>query len=326
MKKEIRIGILVIVALGFFFWGLNYLRNNNIFSDETIYYAIYPEIKNLSKSNPVRINGVKVGVVQDIKFPMSENDYRVLVAIAMEKDIPIPVNSMAKIESDLLGSNMINLRLGDDSMILDIRDTIGAEVASTIQEEVSLQMLPVKRKAENLMLQLDSVLEVVKYIFNEETRNDITQSLSSIKATISNLEKTSTTMDVVVKREESRLDAIIGNIQSISGNLKDNNENITRTFENIASISDTVAKARIGETMLRLNKTLDELETITAGIQNGDGSLGKLVNDDTLYYNLEATADNLDALVNDIRLNPQRYLHFSVFGKDPNKTKHKDSK
>lgn len=326
MKKEIRIGLLVVAALVLFFWGFNFLRNNNIFSDETIYYAVYPEIKNLSTSNPVRINGVKVGVVQDIKFPMSEKDYRVLVAIAMEKDIPIPVNSLARIESDLLGSNMINLHLGDDSTMLDVKDTIGAEVATTIQEEVSLQMLPVKRKAENLMLQLDSVLEVVKYVFNEETRKDISQSFTSIKQTIENLKRTTSTLDVVVRREESRLDVIIGNIESISDNLKDNNENIARTFENIASISDTVAKARIGETMLRLNKTLGELETITAGVQNGDGSLGKLINDDTLYYNLETTADNLDALVKDIRLNPQRYLHFSVFGKDPNKTKHKDSK
>lgn len=326
MKKEIRIGILVVAALILFFWGFNFLRNNNIFSDETIYYAVYPEIKNLSTSNPVRINGVKVGVVQDIKFPMSENDYRVLVAIAMEKEIPIPANSVAKIESDLLGSNMINLRLGDDSLMLDIGDTIGAEVATTIQEEVSLQMLPVKKKAENLMLQLDSVLEVIKYVFNEETRKDITQSFASIKTTIKNLERTTSTVDAVVQREESRLDVIIGNIESISNNLKENNDNITRTFENIASISDTVAKARIGETMLRLNNTLDELETITTGIQNGDGTLGKLVNNDTLYYNLETTADNLDALVKDIRLNPQRYLHFSVFGKNPNKTRHKDSK
>ncbi|MGM0612052.1 MAG: MlaD family protein [Bacteroidota bacterium] len=325
MRKEVRIGILVIAAIIIFIWGYNYLANNDIFGKETKYYAVYSEIKNLSKSNPVRINGVKVGVVQDVKFPMAPGDHRVLVTIGMEKDMPIPKGTIAKIESDLLGSNMVNMKLGSDSGYIEVGDTLNSEVATSIQEEVSLQMMPVKRKAENLMLQLDSVLEVVKYVFNEDNRKNIAQSFARIKNTIDNLESTTSNLDDMVQEEQSRLNKIIGNVESITGTLKNNEENINTAFENLATVSDTLANARIGKTFKELSQTADDLNQVTQRIEEGEGTLGKLLENDTLYYQLESSAENLDKLVKDIQLNPQRYIHFSIFGKDPNKTKHKDT-
>ncbi|MCF8217789.1 MAG: MlaD family protein [Bacteroidales bacterium] len=325
MRKEVRIGILVIAAVIIFIWGYNYLANNDLFGKSTKYYAVYPEIKNLSKSNPVRINGVKIGVVQDVKFPLAPGDHRVLVTIGMEKEMPLPNGTIAKIESDLLGSNMINLKLGNQPGNLEVGDTLNTEVATSIQEEVSLQMMPVKRKAENLMLQLDSVLEVVKYVFNEENRKNITESFASIKNTIDNLENTTSNLDNMVQKEQTRLNNIIGNVESITANLKNNKENINRTFDNLAVVSDTLAKAQIGKTFKELSKTADDLNRITQKIEDGEGTLGKLLENDTLYYQLESSAGNLDKLVHDIQLNPQRYIHFSIFGKDPNKTQHKDT-
>lgn len=325
MRKEIRIGILVIAAIIVFIWGYNYLENNDLFGKDTKYYAVYPDIKKLSKSNPVRINGVKVGVVQEVKFPLAPGDHRVLVTIGMEKELPIPKGTIAKIESDLMGSNMINLKLGSDSGYIDVGDTLNAEVATSIQEEVSLQMMPVKRKAESLMLQLDSVLEVVKYVFNEDNRRNIAQSFVSIKKTIDNLESTTSNLDDMVQEEQNRLNKIVGNVESITTNLKNNEENINKTFDNMANVSDTLTKARIGETFKKLSKTADDLNRVTGKIEKGEGTLGKLLENDTLYYQLESSAENLDKLVEDIQLNPQRYIHFSIFGKDPNKTKNKDT-
>lgn len=319
MRKEIRIGILVIAAGIIFFWGYNYLKNNKIFGESTHYYAIYNEINNLSESNPVKVNGVQVGVVKKINFPLAKGDHRVLVKIGMEKDIPIPQNSMARIESDLLGSNMINLIMHSDTNYLQSGDTLRSDVSTTIQEEVNLQMKPVKQKAENLMLQLDSVLAVVQYIFNEDTRDNIAQSFVSIKRTIRNLESTTSSLDGLVKKEKSRLDVIIGNIESITTNLKGNNEKINRTFNNIANISDTLSRARVGYTLARLDSTLNDLQKVTNRIENGQGSLGMLVNNDTLYHKLESSAENLDKLTEDIRVNPDRYVHFSIFGRKQDK-------
>lgn len=326
MKKEIRIALLIIAALAIFIWGYTYLENTNLFGEDRDFYAIYPEVKNLSTSNPVKSSGVRVGVVKEIIFPVAPDDYRVLVRLTMDNDMEIPENSVARIESDLLGSNMINLRLGDSEKNLKIGDTLSSEVATTIQEEVNLQMLPVKRKAENLMLELDSVLEVIRYVFNEETREDISASFASIKRTIDNLESTTGNVDSMVKQEGNRLNSIIANITSISRNLRDNNENVTRTFENLARITDTIAQARIGATMAELSTTLKDLQRVTERIENGEGTMGQLINNDSLYNELQSSAKSLDNLVEDIRMNPQRYLHFSVFGKNPNKTRHPDSR
>lgn len=325
MKREIRIGILVIAALIIFIWGYNFLANNDLFGKKTKYYAVYPKIKNLSQSNPVRINGVKVGVVQNVKFPMAPGDNRVLVTIGMEKDVPIPKGTIAKIESDLLGSNMINMELGDKSGFVEVGDTLNSAVSTTIQEEVSLQMKPVKKKAENLMLELDTVLEVVKYVFNEDNRENITQSFANIKKTIDNLESTTSNLDDMVQEEQNRLDNIIQNIDSITTNLDNNQENLNRTFDNLANLSDTLAKARVGKTFKQLSKTVDNLNKVTRKIEKGEGTLGQLVENDTLYQQLESSAGNLDQLVEDIERNPQRYIHFSIFGKDPDKTRNKDT-
>ncbi len=326
MRKEIRIALLVIAALAIFIWGYTYLANSKLFGEERDFYAIYADVKNLSSSNPVKSNGVRVGVIKEIVFPVAPGDYRVLVRFTMNNDMEIPQNSVAKIESDLLGSNMINLRLGDSKKNMKVGDTLRSEVATTIQEEVNLQMQPVKRKAENLMLELDSVLEVIRYVFNEETRHDISASFSSIKRTIDNLESTTGNVDSMVLREGSRLNDIIANITSISRNLRDNNENVTRTFENLAQITDTIAQARIGATMSELSKTLKDVQDVTQRIEEGEGTMGQLINNDSLYNELESSAKSLDNLVKDIRMNPQRYLHFSVFGKNPNKTRHPESK
>lgn len=324
MKKEIRIGILVIAAGIIFYWGYNYLNNNKIFGEPTYYYAVYDEIKNLSESNPVRINGVKVGVVKKIKFPIAPGDNRVLIRLDMEKEVPIPENSVAKIESDLLGSNMVNIILHSDSSYLETGDTLRSKVATTIQEEVSLQMKPVKQKAENLMVQLDSVLAVVQYIFNEDTRDNIAKSFFSIKRTIHNLESTTGSLDSLMDKEKNKLDVIIANIESITSNLEDNNEKISRTFDNLAAFSDTLAKAEVGHTLTRLDSTLSDLQKVTRKIEQGQGSLGMLVHNDTLYRRLESSADNLDRLAEDIRKNPDRYVHFSIFGKNQNKKKKKE--
>ncbi len=319
MRKEISIGILVLAAFILLFWGYHYLNNIKIFGKDVEYFAVYDGIQNMKEGDPVRVNGVQVGFVRRITFPLAPGDNRVLISFVMENNIPIPVNTQARIEGDLLGSNMINLRLSDHDQHYAIGDTLPTAVATSIQEEVSLQMMPVKRKAEDLMLQLDSVLAVIQYIFNPETRENIAQSFANIKNTIDNLENTTGELDDLIIREQGRFNAILTNVQSITGNLKDNNQQITQTFQNLQSISDTLAQARVGETMAQIHNTLHDLQEVTGRIQRGDGTLGKLLENDTLYYQLENSANNLDLLVEDIRINPQRYLHFSVFGRKTDK-------
>jgi len=317
---EIKIGVITVVAVALFYWGFNYLKGTNLFDKKREFYAIYDQVNGLVTSNTVVLNGFKVGVVEEIDFVPGDTKGRLLVKYAINKDIDIPDNSIAKIQNDLLGTASIVLILGDSPRMAQRGDTLKSELAVTLQQEVSLQMLPIKAKAEGLMMSLDSVLAVIQYIFNEQTRDNLARSFESIKITIKNLEHASFNVDTLMSSQRHRLTVILGNVESISTNLKNNNEKVSNIINNFSSLSDTLAKSNINQTINTTNQTLIEFNQIVEKINSGQGSLGLLINNDSLYYKLESASNNLDLLFVDMKANPDRYVQFSVFG-NRNKSK-----
>lgn len=186
-------------------------------------------------------------------------------------------------------------------------------IEGDLKEQVSMQMLPLKRKAENLMSSVDSVLSVIQYIFNKDTRENLTRSFSSIEHTFQRLENTAGTLDTIVTGQKSHMENIITNIDSISTNLKDNNKNITNILTNFSSISDSLSAIEIAQTINNAKLTLKQTNDILEKINSGKGSLGLLINNDTLYMNLEAASNNLTNLLIDLKNNPKKYVHFSLF-------------
>lgn len=320
IRKEIKIGIVFIVALGLAFWGVNFLKAKNIFGKQRTFYAVYPHVKGLVTTNPVEINGLKVGQVSKIAFhPVDTNNCLIVEFVINNSDINIPKNSIAKIESDLLGTKSINILIGDARDYVKAGDTLYSAVATSISEEVNLQLMPIKTKANNLMLSLDTVLTVIKYIFNQETKDNLIKSFENIKTTIANLKHTTYNLDTLMSSEKNRITAILSNIQSISSNLKDNNEKISNILVNFSNISDTLAKADFARIIHNADTTLTNISSIINNVNSGKGSLGKLIYNDSLYNKMNSAADELDQLVEDMKLNPNRYIHFSVFGRNPKK-------
>jgi phospholipid/cholesterol/gamma-HCH transport system substrate-binding protein len=184
------------------------------------------------------------------------------------------------------------------------------------------------------MLSIDSVMSVIQNIFNENTRDNLSKTFSSIKETIKNLERTSISLDTLMQNEKYVLARIFANIESITSNLKNNNEKIALIINNFSAISDSLQKANIKETILNANSALGQANSILGKINRGEGSFGMLINNDTLYKNLENASRNLDILMQDLKENPKRYVHFSLFdfGKTTivdesgNKIKKKDRK
>ena len=172
------------------------------------------------------------------------------------------------------------------------------------------------------MLSLDSVLTVIRYIFNDETRDDIAQSFESIRVAIKNIEHTSYNIDTLMTYQRVRLSNIMSHVESITFNLRSNNDKISHTISNFSSISDSIAKANISATITKTNTTMAELSTVVSKINEGKGSLGLLVNNDTLYRNLAETSNQIELLLEDMRLNPKRYVHFSVFGRSSKKNQY----
>jgi phospholipid/cholesterol/gamma-HCH transport system substrate-binding protein len=325
IRKEFIIGLVASITLVGAYVGYSFLKGKDIFNKTNNYYVLYDKIAGLSESNSVYVNGYKIGLVSDLTLLQDfEKGNRVLVQIQIDNTVKIPKNSVAKIESDFLGVNTINIVYSKDSLFAENGDTLLAAIASTIQEEVSLQIQPLKVKTERMLASLDTILESIKYVFNEETQRSLANSFASIQTTIENIEHSSYTLDTVLTSQKSVIGEILNNVYSITNNLKENSDQINNAIANFSAFSDTLAQIDLHSTIVAAEKALNDFQAISDKINKGEGSLGMLVNNDTLYIELEAAAHEMNKLVEDIKLNPQRYLHFSVFGKNPKRNVYVD--
>jgi phospholipid/cholesterol/gamma-HCH transport system substrate-binding protein len=312
-KREIIIGLVFIAALALFIWGFSYLKGFNLFKEQRLVYAVYDHVSGLSKANPVSINGLKVGQVSDIYFEPGFSG-NIIVEITVETQIPIPKNSIALIySSDLMGSKAIDLQLGNDSLFISNGDTLNTRVEASLKEAVNQQIQPLKAKAEELIMSIDTVVTVIKQIFNEKARENLSNSLSSVQKTFENLENASYNLDQMIAAEKIRFGEIMSNLETITTTIAENEENIDNILSNFSTLSDSLAKAEIPRTFANLNRVVGDVAGIVEKINNGEGTIGLLINDDDLYKDLQESANQLHLLMEDIRVNPKRYVRFSLF-------------
>jgi len=313
-KKEFLIGFVAILTLLLFYWGFNFLKGEDIFNKDRKFVIVYNKISGLNVSNPVVINGFKVGRVSNLYFRENDPYAHVVVEIQVNNEIGIPKNSIARINSDFLGVNTIEIELGTDSALLQTGDTLSGIISTSLQEEFSQQLLPFKIKAEKMMASMDSVLEGFRYIFNRETQDNLGKAIKSIYVTFDNLEAASNEMSLLMAEERVRIRKVMDNAKEITANLAKNSKEIDNILNNFSSISDSLAKVDFAKTMSDVDKALISFTTITDKINRGEGTLGQLVHNDTLYYELESASRELQELLEDMKLNPSRYVKVSVFG------------
>ena len=317
IKKEVKTGLLVIFSLGVLYWGLNFLKGIDIFNKSIEYYAVYNRVDGLTVSNPVQINGFTVGSVRSVDF-IDDNSGRIVVKMELHKiSFQLPKYTVSRIVStDLLGSKSIELILGkEQGEFHEPGDTLRSSVQASLSEEVNRQILPLKAKAEELLSSLDTLVGVVQAILNEEARDNLSASFLSIKNALATFELVAMRTDTMISSEKAKIAQIMTNFQSISSNLRDNNDNVTRILDNVALISDSLAQADITATVNNAGLAFESAAEIMDKVNRGEGSLGQLVNNDSLYFHLESSARDLDRLLIDLEKNPNRYVQVSVFGK-----------
>ncbi|WP_285056250.1 MlaD family protein [Pedobacter ginsengisoli] len=308
IANETKVGILAAFSIALLIIGYNFLKGNAIFSSETVLYARYSHVDGLAVSKPVLINGFQIGRVDKLQL---QPDGSILATLKIKGKYEIPKSSIAKLEStDLLGSKAIVMALGSGDDYAQDGDTLNANVQKGILETVQ----PVQKKAEMIIGKMDSILTSVNSILNPNFQKNVDKSFNSISSTLASLESTSKKVDNLVGSEGSRVSAILANVEAISSNLKQNNQKISAILNNINSVTDQVAAMNFKQTLDNANKAVADLQTIVGKINNGQGSLGLLVNDAKLYDNLNNASKNLDNLMIDLKANPKRYVHFSVFG------------
>lgn len=323
INNETKVGIITVFAVAILILGYSYLKGEDVFTDTVDIYAEYQQISGIKVSNPILYNGFIVGKITDLELSPKGT---IIARLTIKPELQIPENTIAKIVSqDILGAKAIVLYFGDSRTFIDEGDTLRTDVEMSLAESVNSEVLPVKQKAEKLLGTVDSILISIQYILNPNFRSNIDQSFASIKRSIETLEVTATRVDSMVKYQSARFKNISNNIESISTNLKNNNEKITNILQNVDQISDSLAKVNFIETINRANKALSDIAIITEKINNGQGTLGMLVNDDNLYKNLTQSSKDLDRLLIDLRLNPKRYVSLSVFGGSNKKYKEPDS-
>ncbi len=305
LSKEIKVGFVAIFAIAILVWGYNFLKGRNILFASKIIYTEYPSVGGLVKSSPVLVNGFQVGVVNDIYFNPDQSGNIIVAMTITDKTIKIPNNSIANLVSlDLLSSKAIGLKLGDSSKELLAGDTVQSFFEKSMLDDVSEQILPIKQKAENLMMSMDSA--VTEFKATMANLNDVLNDKNkrNLSAALANLSTTMQSYDELAKNLNSTI-----------------NTSVKPTLKTYKNLGDSLAALNMKATLEKAQKALDGISAVMDKVNRGEGTLGQLMHNDSLYQNLEMVSKDMDKLMIDMRENPKRYVHFSIFGRKDKKVK-----
>jgi phospholipid/cholesterol/gamma-HCH transport system substrate-binding protein len=318
-SKEFVAGALVVVAVAGLYWGISFLKGNDVFKSERVFYAVYNNAQGLMKANPVTINGFQVGQVGDLYFHPDLSG-RLIAKIVISNDYPVPANTVARISSDgLLGEKMVVLLLGDASKSAASGDTLQGDFEVSITETINAEVAPIKLKAEKLMGSLDTAIQVLTGFLDPKTERAFRTSVLSLENSLDHLEGITKNTDGLLADNRAKLDRLFTNLDKLGQTLAANSGELERVMNNAAAITDTLAAANLKQTLGQLEQTSTQLAAITGQIAAGKGTLGLLVHDEKLYRNVDEAVVSLEKLLTDFRAHPRRYL--APFGKRNNDEK-----
>ncbi len=316
--KYVKLGLLVVITLAILFWGLNYLKGNDVFKQSKYYYVVYERIDGLLKANKVTMNGYQIGQVKNIVFAPNKSG-NLIVTLMIDSEFNIPVNSLAQIvSSDIMGTRSIRMILSDESTFYQTYDTIPGAIESDLKEQVSLQVLPIKNKAEQLLSTIDSAITVLTVIFNEDARENLSESFENINRSIENAHLITSDLQQIISTEKGNMQQILINIKDVTGFLSSNTAQLEKTIKNLSSLSDTLSKISVSPIIKNIADASNQILSLLEKINSDESTAGLLLNDDQLYLSITALSQNLSFLINDIQANPKRYVQFSAInlGKD----------
>lgn len=301
--KEVKTALLAIVAILLFIFGYSFLKGKNWLDPSRTFYAVYQDVEGLSPSSPVTINGLKVGTVTKISF--LDNSGRLVVEFIVDNDFPFSEESTAQIYGGGLigGKSLAIIPEFNPGNIARSGDTLPGEIEEGLLELVNERLTPLQEKIEKVIVSTDSLINSLNEVMNPATRNNIKSSIADLDATMSSLRNSANSVEGLLAESTPKLNNTFTNLNEMS--IKFNN------------FSDSLSEFDVKQVAEDLEDAVANLETVTEKINSGDGTAAKFINDPSVYNNLERATDQLDALIQDVKLNPKRYVHFSIFGKNP---------
>lgn len=314
ISNETKVGALTAIAITLLILGFNFLKGKTLFKTGNFIYAKYADTKGIMVSNGVFINGFQVGSVYDIENA-DANLSAIVVAIKLKDNYNIPSNSVASIKENPLGNASISISLGDAATYVKSGDTILTSSSAGLLGDVMNKLGPVGDQIKATVGSLDSVLKNINTIFDPATKNNLQEVIANINKTTASLVVSSASIQSMLNEQTGAITASMNNVNSFTKNLSDNNEKVTRMISNVEKTTENLSKADIDGTVAQLKTSIETLNSILAKASSTDGSLGKLLNDKTLYDNLSNTVRSANILMDDLRVHPKRYVNISVFGK-----------
>lgn len=299
-SKEFQIGALVVATVAILFFGVNYLKGVNVFNPSNYYYAKFDRVNGLLESSSVTVQGVKLGVVKSINYNFDSVNDGVVVEMMVDDELKVPVGSMAVLTAGLLGGADVSLTMRQSvpGQYYKPGDTIPAILDEGPMTAVTQEVMP---RIQAIIPQLDSLIYSLRMITED---NSIQKTLGNLNRMTANLEQTSVSLNNMMSKD---VPLILGNVSTITTDF--------------SKVSTNLSHVDFAATMTKVDATLANLKLITDKVNSGDGTVGLLLNDRTLYDNLSNTAGSANNLLIDLKANPKRYVHFSMFGKSDKKEK-----
>ncbi|MGS2740622.1 MlaD family protein [Sinomicrobium sp. M5D2P17] len=303
ISREIKTAIIVLGGILLFILGFSFLKSNPIFKSYRTYYAVYDHVGGLATGTSVSINGFPVGKIMDIRF--LDEKGKLLVTFSVENDFEFSQSSKAVLfDTGIIGGKGIQIvPVFDGSPVSVSGDTLPSSIKPGLTELVTQKLTPLQAQLGSMLEHADSVLSGFNTILDDEARANLQGSMANLKEITDNFKSSSAALNGLLRDNKEKLDNSINNIEGLTGNLKD--------------VSGTLAEANLGQTMAELQQTINGFNNVIAKIDRGEGSVGKLLKDEELYDNLAGASLQLEQLLEDMKLNPKRYVHFSLFGKRP---------
>lgn len=318
ISKEIKAGIIAVVSIALLVCGVNFLKGNSFFGGDDQYTAYFPNSGGLTPATSVYVNGVIVGKVLSVEFNNGGDSlHKVKVQFNIqENELRIPRGSTVEIgQADLLTKGII-LTLNPDISkgYYTSKDKIQGQVAMAIQDKLMTSLNPTISKVEHLINSVDETVTSLNAFWDTTGNSQIKESMVEIREAIKSFSRVANEVEGLVVSEKAKMSKIFSNLESISSNLKASNEKISGIIGNTKKITDDLVTAEYSKTIADAANTIKNLNKLLEDINSGKGSVGKLLKDEAMYNELVKTNQELQELVDDIELHPERYIHFSVFG------------
>jgi phospholipid/cholesterol/gamma-HCH transport system substrate-binding protein len=308
ISNEVKVGAVALVTIVVFIWLFNFLKGKDFFKSTANYYSVYDNVGGLAESSPVEINGYKVGIVQSIDF-LDATSGRLLVVFSVSKDFKLPVNTVAEIlPVSLIAGMKAQFVYGEGPGFYSDGDTIPGILSESLLTTLDDVIEPIKVKILAMVTVLDSVINSINDVIDPEFK----QNLSG---TMAHLNNTTGSLDRILGSKEEELKKTLDNITRFSDMLSSNTPKLNSTFSNLESITDTLAAADLYNSISNLKASLEKASTLIENLNDGKGSAGQILTNDSLYTNLNNSLGSLNLLLEDVKNNPKRYVHFSLFGK-----------